>query len=183
MRQNSSEACTDAFSQKNISTWVETLDTTQLMPIPRQHISPLLWKWNCACHVYMSTSCQAVCPVAIERFLFVLNMTVYVSFLNNSHHSIVNNFQQFSSGNMWYSLANDQLTVTLSSWMEFNRKPLSEFPTGYVTSSFWWCSFPSQTKHVATTWHWSTSLWLINLTVLELLPWETAQNCCDGRHA
>lgn len=57
-------------------------------------VSPLLWKWNCVCHVYMSTSCQLVCPVATERFLFVLNMTVHVSFLNNSHHSITNNFKQ-----------------------------------------------------------------------------------------
>jgi len=33
--QNSSRACTDSFSQKNISTWVEALYTTQLLSIPR----------------------------------------------------------------------------------------------------------------------------------------------------
>jgi hypothetical protein len=181
--QNSSGACTDSFSQKNISTWVETLNTTQLLSIPRQHISPLPWKWNCACHGYMSTSCQAVCPVATEKFLFVPNMTVHVSFPNNSHHSITNNFQQLSSGNMWYGLANDQLTVTFSSWGEFNRRPLIEFPTGYIINSFWWCSSPSQIKRVAATWQWSTSLWLVNQRVLELLPLEIAENCCECPHA
>lgn len=90
-------------------------------------------------------------PVATERFLFVLNMTVHVSFLNNSHHSITNNLQHISLGNMRYSLANDQLTVTFSSWEEFNRRSLNEFPTGYITNYFWWCSSPSQIKHAAAT--------------------------------
>jgi len=112
-----------------------------------------------------------------------INMTVHVSFLNNSHHSITNNFKQLSSRNMWYGVANDQLTVTFSSWREFNIRPPTEFPTGYITNSFGWCSSASQIKHVAATWHCSTSLWLINQTVLELLPWEITENCCEGPHA
>jgi hypothetical protein len=83
----------------------------------------------------MSTSCQAVGPGAIKRFWFVPNMTIHVSF-NNSHHCITNNFQQFSSGSMWYGLANDQLIVTFNSGGEFNRRPVTEFPTGCVTNSF-----------------------------------------------
>jgi hypothetical protein len=127
-------------------------------------LSGSLYSWNWKVFVYSKYDCSC-----------------HVTFLDNSHHSFTNNFQQLSLRNMSYCLANDQLTVIFSPWGDFNRRPLTEFSTGYVTNPFRSCS-SKQIKYVDTTWHSSTSLWLINETVLELLHWEITENCCEGPH-